>query len=123
MISTRSRPGKVALAFLAVLVVGVLPAAGRAETITFRNDLNIPVVVQAVSAVGRVPRRDRPYTLAPGDATPGITLPGNKVVTIYDARNPNRVVYQGFIGESPADGNYSVAPDGAGGVKFEPRAP
>ena len=67
-------------------------------------------------------RRDRPYLLKPGDATPGIALPGNKLITVYDGANPNRVIFQGTVPGGPTDQAFGVAPDPASGaIKLEAR--
>jgi hypothetical protein len=95
----------------AVLIVCCLPAAASAEMLLFRNECNAPVVVQAVSIFrGRV-FRDRPYMLNSGDTTPGIALPGDKLLTIYDAKVPNRVIFQGAIPASPVNAIFGVVPD------------
>jgi hypothetical protein len=82
------------------------------------------MVVQAASiGPGGVVRRDRPYLLNPGDATPAIVLPGDKIVTIYDARVPNRVLYMGAIPAKSKD-RYGVVPDVLPGrVRLEIRQP
>ena len=123
MIGNLSKMGNVSPALVAVLIVGALPAAAAAETLTFRNNTNGPVVVQAACVVKGVLRRDRPHLLNPGDVTPGIQMPGNKTITVYDAKNPNVVIYQGAIAGGPADQAFSIAPDGAGGVKVDRMAP
>ncbi len=96
MIRADERNRGVGLALLAVLLVGCCPLCARAETLTFRNECDAAVVVQLASVHRGVFCRDRPYLLRPGDATtPGIVLPGDKVITVYDAKVPNRVLYQG----------------------------
>jgi hypothetical protein len=79
----------------AVLILCGLPGLAPAQGLTFINECRAPVVVQAVSiGPGGLVRRDRPYLLRPGDMTPAILLPGDKVITVYDARVPNRILYQ-----------------------------
>ncbi len=96
---------------LAVPIVCLLPAAAFSETFAFRNECNAPVVVQAVSVFrGRI-FRDRPYLLNPADATPGATLPGDKLITVYDARIPNRILFRGFIPAGPGNTLFGVVPD------------
>jgi hypothetical protein len=95
----------------AALIVCVFPAVAPAEGLIFRNECPAPVVVQAVSIGPRgFIRRDRPYLLNPGDATPAIALPGDKIITVYDARVPNRVLFQGGIPAGRADMNFGVVP-------------
>jgi hypothetical protein len=96
----------------AVLIVCGLPALAAAESLAFRNECTAPMVIQAVSiGPGGAVRRDRPYLLNPGDATPGITLQGDKIITIYDARVPNRVLFQGAIPAGREDLRFGVVPD------------
>jgi hypothetical protein len=108
----------------AVLIVCFLPTNASAQTLQFRNESNAPIVVQAVGLFrGRV-FRGRPCLLNSGDATPGIDLPGDKLLTIYDAKVPNRVIYQGAIPAGPGPLLYGVVPDVVPGrVRIEPRRP
>jgi hypothetical protein len=111
---------KIAAAFLAVWIVSLLPANARAESLLFRNDTKAPIIVQAACVVRGVLRRDRPYLLKPGDSTPGIELPGNKVITVYDGQRPNKVIFKGAIPGGPTDQSFTVDPDPTGGVKLAP---
>jgi hypothetical protein len=110
---------KIAAGLSAVLIVSLLPAGARAEALLFRNDTKAVIIVQAACVVRGVLRRDRPYLLKPGDSTPGIVMPGNKVITVYDGLRPNKVVFQGAIPGGPTDQAFIVNPDPAGGVKLE----
>jgi len=97
---------------LAVLLLGGSATPASAETLVFRNDCKAPVVVQVVSVFRGVFRRDRPYLLHPGDITkPGVALIGDKVITIYDAKVPNRILYQGAVPSSSLDRHFSIVPD------------
>jgi hypothetical protein len=99
------------LGLLAVLLAGWSAAPAFAETLVFRNDCNAPVIVQAAGVFRGIFRRDRPYLLRPGDATPGIVLPGDKVITIYDAKMPNRILYQGALPANSTDLRFRILPD------------
>jgi hypothetical protein len=96
---------------LAALVVALLPAAGRAETITIRNETPVPVIVETVSVYRNMLRRERPYVLNPGDATPGITLPGNKIVTVRNARMVTQVLSQQAIPARAEDQYFGIVFD------------
>jgi hypothetical protein len=111
---------KIAAGLLAVWFVGLLPTGARAETLLFRNDTKAPIIVQAACVVRGVLRRDRPYLLKPGDSTPGVTMPGNKVITVYDGQRPNKVLFRGAIPGGPTDQAFTVGPDPTGGVQLEP---
>jgi hypothetical protein len=86
MTSQRWNTGRGCLAGLFVLI---LPALAAAQNITVKNDLKQPVVVQAACVVNGMLKRDKPHALKPGDSTPSFTLPGDKVIFIFDAQNPN----------------------------------
>jgi hypothetical protein len=111
MISHRGSAGWWCLRLLAVLIVCSVPALANAESLYFRNECKYPVVVQGVSIVRGVLRRDRPYMLKPGDSTPGIMLPGDKIITVYDAKVPNRVLFQGAISAGAKDQYFGIVPD------------
>jgi hypothetical protein len=97
------------LGIVALLLGSVGPAA--AETLTFRNQSGSAVVVQAASVYRGVFRRDRPHLLQPGEATdPGITLLGDKVITIYDATVPNRVLFQGTLPGQALNRSFRILP-------------
>jgi hypothetical protein len=106
----------------AVLIVGLLPAAAFPETFVFRNECGAPVVVQAVSVFrGRV-FRGRPSLLNPTDVSPGVNLPGDKLITVYDARIPNRILFRGAVPAGAADVFFGVVPDVVPGrVRVETR--
>jgi hypothetical protein len=107
---------------LPAVLVCLLPGAAQAEVLAFRNECKAPVVVQAVSVFrGRV-FRDKPYLLNPGDVSPNIVLPGDKVITVYDAKVPNRVLFQGALPASLVDQRYGIVPDTPPPkVRMEPR--
>src|SRR5205823_13152521 len=98
--------GRLCPCLAAVLACGLLPGAAGAEALAFRNECKAPVVVQAVSVFrGRV-FRDKPYLLNRGHVTPNIVLPGDKVITVYDAKVPNRELFKGALPASPVNQAY-----------------
>jgi hypothetical protein len=96
---------------LAVLILGLLPGVGSAESLSFQNKCDAPVVLQATSVFRGVVWRGRPYLLKPGDSTPAIALPGNKIITVLDPKVPNRVLFQGAIPAGPTDLYFHIVPD------------
>jgi hypothetical protein len=88
MISLLRSVGRKSLALLAVLIVGLLPAAVQAENIIIKNTTSAQVSVQvAVIVRGRagitiVPIWNKP--LAAGQSTPAVAAAGNKLITIVD---------------------------------------
>lgn len=111
---------KIAAGMTAVWMMSLFPADARAEALLFRNDTKSPIIVQAACVVRGVLRRDRPYLLKPGDSTPGVILPGNKLITIYDGLRPNKVIFKGAIPGGPTDQAFTVDPDPTGGVMLGP---
>jgi hypothetical protein len=101
------------------LLVLLLPAIAAAQNITIKNDLKQPVVVQAVYVVSKMLKRDKPYALKPGDSTPAIALPGDKVIIIYDAQNPNLILGQVPLQANKEDQSFAVVPI----PKPQPRGP
>jgi hypothetical protein len=85
----------------------VLPTQALAETIIFTNDTKATVVVQVATVIRGAVRRGTPTTLGPGEKM-RVTVLGNKLINIYDARMPNRVLFQGTISASPDDCHYAI---------------
>jgi len=112
MIGHQFMHGQIRPLLLALLAVFLVPVLAQAETVLIRNDCAVPIVIQAGSVVRGVLRRDPPCALKPGDITPGIMLPGNKIITIYDARTPNRILFRGIIPAADDDHKYVVVTDG-----------
>lgn len=79
----------------ALLVVFLLSGTARAEQYLIRNDVPIPVVVQATCIFQGKVQQDRPHKLLPKAVTPPLMLAGSKVITVYDASNPTRILYRG----------------------------
>ncbi len=108
----------------AVLTFGLFSAPSLAESLTLRNETKGQLVVQSAGVVRGALQRNRPFLLGPGEVSPSIVIPGNKVLSIYDARVPTRVLYQGVIPGSTADQFYGIVADAIPTrVRLEPRRP
>lgn len=90
------------------------PTLASAETLTFRNDTNTPIVVQAAHQVQGNVQRDRPQQLQPTEGC-RITLPGTKLITIYNAKMPNHVLHQATFPAGTEDLYFSIRFDTARG--------
>jgi hypothetical protein len=99
----------------ALALMVLVPTTASAETITFVNETKATVVIQLSTVVRGSVRRDRPYTLNPGDKVK-IALAGDKLVHVYDARVPTRVLFKGTIGASLIDQGFTLQPDAATGT-------
>ena len=110
----KSLPGLVALATFVVL-----PAVASAEDLYFRNDTNVPIIIQGsiFTKPGKVVN-DRPNLVQPG-AKVQVRLPGNKIITIREARAPNRVLHQATIPGGMEDQYIIVNPDGPTKLKLD----
>ncbi|HKI37820.1 MAG TPA: hypothetical protein VKA46_38560 [Gemmataceae bacterium] len=92
---------------IALALPFLLPAQALAETIVIVNDTKGTVVVQVATVIRGAVRRGAPTTLGPGEKT-SITVLGNKLVNVYDARFPNKMLFQGTITASKDDGIYAI---------------
>ncbi len=92
---------------IALLLPFVLPAQGLAEDLIFVNDTKGTVVLQVATVVRGAVRRGAPVTLGPGDKTK-VSVLGNKLLNLYDARFPNRVLFQGTLAASADNASYSI---------------
>lgn len=82
-------------AALALVVLPLLAGSARAAGIGFKNDLKIPIIVQGASLENNVIRRGQPLLIYPGKTVWDLNLkPGNRFITIYDGRQPSRILYQ-----------------------------
>lgn len=98
------------LVLAALAATAALPAALRAENLVFRNDTNAPLVIQGACVIRGQLRTDQPIMIAPAGVA-RINLPGNKLVTIYHAKLPNRPLYQNTIAGGNDDLYFSIQPD------------
>jgi hypothetical protein len=96
----------------ALLAIALLPGLAPAQNgaVVLRNDTPITVVVSVSTVVGGRILRGRPQFLKPKLSLP-FALPGNKAVTLYDARFPTRALYTGIIPASPLNLSFSIQPD------------
>src|SRR5262249_18493431 len=87
--------GAACLAVLGTVLLGAGQAAAQPTWTGFRNDTDLPVVVQASSLINNVGRRGKPHLLYPGEAyMECIIYPGVKQFVVYDAKHPTRVLHQ-----------------------------
>lgn len=114
MFSKQHRSGRSAWVLSALLACLLLPQAVKAEQYIIKNDTKRAVVVQATCIFRGVVRRDRPYPLQPNAMTPPLTWLGNKVITVYDAAVPTRILYRGTYPPSPTNLKLAISQDPAG---------
>ena len=107
------------LALLALAVFGAAPEGVRAAGIGFRNDLAIPIIVQGESKVKGNLRRGSPLLIHPGKTVWDTNVPeGDRRVIIYEANQPNRVLFRDILRVEMADQAFRVVP-----VRVPPGAP
>ncbi len=112
------RMSSLGLSLLAGVVVVFSPGGTEAASIGFHNKLKKNIYVEAVSIIrGRV-FRDRPLLINPGKVGWHMNVPpGNRVIYIYDAAPPVRLLYRNAIAVGGQDQFYAVQP-----VRGTPRA-
>jgi len=113
------------LGLLAVAVVGAAPATGRAAALGFRNDSDRALVIQASTIINNTVRRSRPELVRPGKEILDTAVPpGNRIINIYDPKQPNWPLFRGTLLIGPKDQFYSiqmdVGPSGEARVKVVP---
>src|SRR5262245_49216708 len=85
-------------AAIAVFLFCPMSASARAAGIGFKSNVPIPVIVQGATVVDNMLRRGAPVIIPPGKAGWDLNLkPGIRIITIYDGRQPTRVLYQGPV--------------------------
>jgi hypothetical protein len=111
MFSPQHRSPGPAWLVVALLTATPAPAQPHGGAIVLRNDTPYSVRVNVSSIYRGHLLRAPSYQLLPKAVTPAITLSGNKVVVISDARFPTRVLYQGTIPASDEHIKLSIQPD------------
>jgi hypothetical protein len=105
----RGRHGWAGLALVALLSG---PAtAQKAEMLVLRNETQMALVIQVTSVFRGTVQRARPFQLNPRTNSQPITLPGDKVIVIYDARMPSRTLFRDAIPASPQNQAFVIEPD------------
>jgi hypothetical protein len=116
------------LAVLPLLALAVFPAAVEAgPLIGFRNDTNGTIIVQGMSVMNGQLRLGKRLTIQPGAvAWDTIAAPGNKLITVVDAKQPTRTLLQDTIQCGTKSLFFSIAPvkkKPAPGDKKAPKTP
>jgi hypothetical protein len=116
--------GSIARLGLGLVALALLPGGLAAETVNVLNDTKAAVVVQCAYVVNGKVIRDKPIPLKSGATAPLNTLPGIKLIAVYDASRPDRVLHQSTIPASKTDQSYVISPSPSGkGVVLEPVKP
>ncbi len=116
--------GSIAKLVLGLAALTILPATLPAQTVNIRNDSQVALVVQFAYVVNGTVKRDKPIVIRPGATAPIATLAGAKLISVYDARMPNKVLHQSTIPASKDDQAYILAPNAAGTrIDLEPVKP
>lgn len=76
----------------ALIALSAWASPAWAVGLAIRNDTNMPLYVQGGTVVNNVVRKGRPYLLNPGQVVADQALPGPKRLTIYDPRQPARIL-------------------------------
>jgi hypothetical protein len=94
----RERLGQTFTIAFALALLPLLPEMANAAGIGFRNELDMPILIQGASNINGMIRRGQPIILLPGRTglDPNIP-PGQRQISIYDANQPNRVLLRTTI--------------------------
>jgi hypothetical protein len=96
---------------LGVLLVLLLASAASAAGIGFKNGHRIPIIVQGATVENAVLRRGQPLLIAPGKMAWDVNLKaGPRIITVYDANQPTRVLYTGPVPFAGRDLLFTVSP-------------
>jgi hypothetical protein len=109
---------------LALALLALLPLQARAAGIGFRNETNSPIVVQGASFVGGMLRRGQALIIHPNRSALDPRLPlGTRLIIIYDANQPNRVLLRERVEFRGQDLLFRVRQAPGGGVQLQPGNP
>jgi hypothetical protein len=93
---------------LALVIFLSWPALARAAWLGFRNDLPVPVALQASMVVNNAMTSGRPIRLLPGESTMECLInQASRWISIYDTKNANRLLLQQKI-QCKQDVFYSI---------------
>ena len=94
---------------LAGPLVLLLPTLAEASWLGFRNETKSVIVVQGASIDGNRLRWGKPYRLLPGEIYwEPILITGEKVIAVFDPRQPNRPLHQETIKTGDEDQFFSI---------------
>jgi hypothetical protein len=100
------------LALLAVVAVGLWPAAAEAAVLSFRNETESPIMVQGISIINGVARRGKLHVLRAGEVGQELILvPGAKLIIVADAKQPTHILCQKTIQFTGTDLFYAIQPE------------
>jgi hypothetical protein len=98
-------------ATLALFLFALVSAPAQAAGIGFKSNLPIPVIVQGATNVDNMLRRGAPVVIAPGKLGWDLNLKaGVRYITIYDGRQPTRVLFQGPVDFQGKDLLFAIQP-------------
>jgi hypothetical protein len=97
---------------LALVALGGGPVPARAANLVFRNEMKTPIIVQGASIVNNVIRPGRAMLIYPNQGAADMNLPaGNRLITIYDANQPSRILFRETVPVAGMDLYFSVQAD------------
>jgi hypothetical protein len=96
---------------LAVFLLALISIPARAAGLGFKSNVPIPVIVQGATTVDNMLRRGTPVVIAPGKLGWDLNLkPGVRFITIYDGRQPTRILFQGNVPFRGQDMLFAIHP-------------
>ncbi len=96
------------------LLAGGEVQAARAGSLGYRNDTDIPIIVQCFSIVNNRVVQGRPHTLQPGETAWDVrVIAGNKRILVADAKQPTRLLARENLIFMGQDQFFSIQDDSA----------
>jgi hypothetical protein len=90
------------------LIILAIPSISLAGVLGFRNDTNATLVIQVMSVVNGIPRREPQVLVPPGKAYNQRVVAGSKQIIIADAKQPTWPLYNGAITLGARDQFFSI---------------
>ncbi len=97
------------LRWLAVLIVGAVPAVVHGETFSFKNECQASLIVQILTVQKGTLKRDQ-CLLRHGESTPKLPLDTDKMITVLDAKT-GRILFREALRVSKTPLNYAIVLD------------
>jgi hypothetical protein len=95
----------------AMTIIALAAVPAHAAGIGFKSNVPIPVIVQGATTVDNMVRRGTPVVILPGKMGWDLNLKaGVRFVTIYDGRQPTRVLWQGRLPFQGQDMLFTIHP-------------
>jgi len=91
-----------------ILLMGLVPSFSLAETVVFRNETPVPIIVQ-VSAVQRGVLKRHQHLVLPTQSTPKMPTETDQIILIFDAKT-GRMLFRDVLKASMLPLSFGIIP-------------